>query len=111
MPDGSLFVLGPRTNLEWQHSVPKQKNKIGPSISLVFRQVATFKRSDGHIYGYGAKFKTEEELNKALSTEKLVKTMTDEELHLAMVKGYALENKYTKNNHDDYYKNIIENTF
>ena len=39
---GSVFVLGPKTNQEWKHSIVKQsgkKIKLEPRVSLTFRSI------------------------------------------------------------------------
>ena len=49
MKPGSLFVLGPQTNLEWKHSLVEvkkeqildKKREIEPRLSLVFRDIKT----------------------------------------------------------------------
>ncbi|MDR3571722.1 MAG: alpha-ketoglutarate-dependent dioxygenase AlkB [Candidatus Pacebacteria bacterium] len=37
---GSLFVLGPKTNAKWKHSIPKSKRVLGRRVSLTFRSIA-----------------------------------------------------------------------
>lgn len=38
---GSLFVLGPRTNAEWKHSIVKTKGECKERISLTYRSIKT----------------------------------------------------------------------
>jgi hypothetical protein len=45
---GSLLAIGPRTNSEWMHGIPKLTEDVGPRISLSIRSVASFIQwSDG----------------------------------------------------------------
>jgi alkylated DNA repair dioxygenase AlkB len=37
---GSLYVMHPPTNQKWRHSILKESKKIGPRISLTFRDYA-----------------------------------------------------------------------
>jgi alkylated DNA repair dioxygenase AlkB len=37
---GSLFVLGPKTNIEWKHSIVKRPNHIGRRVSMTYRSIA-----------------------------------------------------------------------
>jgi len=55
---GSLLLLGPKTNKEWYHSVPMEKNNnISTRISLTFRVVTTFKNNiTGELKGQGAAY-------------------------------------------------------
>ncbi len=46
---GSLLAIGPRTNSEWMHGIPKLTEEVGPRISLSIRSVASFIQwSDGN---------------------------------------------------------------
>jgi hypothetical protein len=70
LPHNSLFVMGWKTNREWQHSIrpdrrsnseksPDELAFYGERISLTLRTVATFlNRQTGQIYGQGARCKT-----------------------------------------------------
>lgn len=40
LPVGSLFVLGPRTNAKWKHSIPKSRKVLGRRVSLTYRAIA-----------------------------------------------------------------------
>lgn len=40
LDDGSLIYIDYPTNNHWLHAIPKVKKKIGPRISLTFRQLA-----------------------------------------------------------------------
>jgi hypothetical protein len=109
MSHNSVFVLGPKTNIEWLHSVEPVNEIIGPSISMVFRQAATFQRSDGHLFGIGAKYKTEQELNEYLKSPQDNK-ISESKAHKALIMGYVLENKNSYNCRENVYRTIIENT-
>lgn len=45
LPSGSLFVLGPKTNAQWKHSIPKSKKVLGRRISLTYRAIAARRTS------------------------------------------------------------------
>merc|ERR1712224_809559 len=77
--NNSAIVVGARTNREWTHGVRTDMRPAESccedelidgerSLSIIFRRAATFLRSDGLLFGTGAKFKTEAELELALST-------------------------------------------
>eukprot|EP00040_Diaphanoeca_grandis_P013945 m.70472 g.70472 ORF g.70472 m.70472 type:complete len:395 (-) comp24232_c0_seq1:205-1389(-) len=80
--NGSLFSLGWQTNLGMTHEIRQDKRakniKLpsellfdGHRISITFRHVSTFQRhSDKKLYGQGAKFKTEKELDDHLANTK-----------------------------------------
>lgn len=52
---GSLFIIGPQTNLYWKHSIPQHQIRCGPRVSLTLRHMATFMdMSTGAIHGQGA---------------------------------------------------------
>ena len=38
---GSLMILGPKTNTEWKHSIPKTKTAKNTRISITFRSIKT----------------------------------------------------------------------
>ena len=107
MPHNSIFVLGPKTNVEWLHSVEPREETIGPSISMVFRNSGTFQRQDGHIFGIGARFKTEHELDEYLETKNNEPNIT---LRKALIRGYVWENQSYKQCRESAYRNVIENT-
>ena len=104
MIHNSVFVLGPKTNLEWMHSVKKSTELVGPSISMVFRSVGTFLRPDGFIFGIGSRFKTEDEISHVKSN------LDNEEFRRKLVRGFALENKSSTNCRDEVYAEVIDNT-
>lgn len=70
LPHNSIFILGWKTNREWQHAIrpdrrhneakdPDELAFYGERISLTFRTIATFlNRNTGFIYGQGARCKT-----------------------------------------------------
>ncbi|GAB5363870.1 hypothetical protein AAMO2058_000920500 [Amorphochlora amoebiformis] len=41
LPHGSIFVIGPKTNKLWKHSIPKVKKEVGVRVSLTIRNIAT----------------------------------------------------------------------
>ena len=45
LPPGSLFVLGPKTNAKWKHSIPKSKKVLGRRVSLTYRAIAAERRT------------------------------------------------------------------
>ena len=42
---GSMFVLGPKTNKYWKHSIVQRKGVRGRRVSLTFRSIAAERRS------------------------------------------------------------------
>jgi hypothetical protein len=58
LESGSLYVLGPMTNLELYHSIPRAEGAAGPRISVTFRRASTFLRSTGEVCGQGAQYQT-----------------------------------------------------
>jgi hypothetical protein len=57
LESGSLYVIGPMTNLALYHSIPRSES-AGPRISVTFRRTNTFLRSTGEVYGQGAQYQT-----------------------------------------------------
>lgn len=96
MPHNSVFVLGPRTNLQWLHGVradkrphqqksAEEKSFGGERISITFRQIGTFIDStQKKIWGSGAKQKS-----KASAGD--VSRDDDEEME-AMIIAFGKEN-------------------
>ncbi len=39
LKNGSLLVMGGRSQHDWKHSVPKTKKDVGPRINLTFRLI------------------------------------------------------------------------
>ena len=103
MPHNSVFVLGPKTNIEWLHSVETCQEKIGPSISMVFRSASTFQRCDGHFFGVGARFKNESDLDEYLRIKQ-------NKMRKNIISGYVQENKNNFDCREKAYKKVIENT-
>lgn len=73
LPDGSLYVIGWNTNIEWLHSIKRNgdpKAKVHPRISLTFRSISTFILENTifglytkkDIYGQGARCKNNKDL-------------------------------------------------
>ena len=59
LENGTLLVLGPRTNENFYHSIsPSDDKSVTPRISITFRKATTFKRPDGTIFGKGDKYQT-----------------------------------------------------
>jgi uncharacterized protein (DUF924 family) len=55
--NGSLLLLGPRTNESWYHSIPSDPLITEPRISITFRVVNTFiNKQTGEISGKGSEF-------------------------------------------------------
>jgi uncharacterized protein (DUF924 family)/Ran GTPase-activating protein (RanGAP) involved in mRNA processing and transport len=55
--NGSLLLLGPRTNESWYHSIPSDPMVTSPRISITFRVVNTFiNKKTGEISGKGSEF-------------------------------------------------------
>jgi hypothetical protein len=55
LTDDSLMVMGPQTNREFVHSVPKERGRRGQRISITFRRIATWISADGTtLLGQGA---------------------------------------------------------
>ena len=67
LENGTLLVLGPKTNQNFYHSIkPAEDKSITPRISITFRKAVTFKNPDNIIVGKGEKYQTlnwPEELN------------------------------------------------
>jgi hypothetical protein len=53
LPNNSLFLLDEETNKHYVHGIKKEKTQIGDRVSIVFRQVVTFKTENGKLYGNG----------------------------------------------------------
>jgi hypothetical protein len=55
---GAVFVLGPRTNVQYYHSIPRSDGAtpIGPRVSLTFRRALTLRDADGRLHGQGARY-------------------------------------------------------
>lgn len=117
LPHNSVFILGWKTNRLWKHTI-KQDKRI-PSIkspdelrdncqriSLTFRHVSSFYRSssDGRIYGQGAKYKTEEELDKAIENNTFQEDDVEQE-SLRLLKAFSAENHSSEFDWDEYYGN------
>ncbi|CAF1079062.1 unnamed protein product [Didymodactylos carnosus] len=49
LDSGSLFVLGPKTNSEWKHSIIKSGKLCGRRVSLTYRTIKTIKHKDGTL--------------------------------------------------------------
>ncbi|MBX2801690.1 MAG: alpha-ketoglutarate-dependent dioxygenase AlkB [Myxococcales bacterium] len=54
LTSGGAFVLGPRSNEHFYHSVPRDPEASGVRISVTFRRAATFRDADGVLTGQGA---------------------------------------------------------
>ena len=51
---GAVFVIGPKTNTELYHAIPRQPERpLGPRVSLTFRNTLTYRDKQGHIHGQG----------------------------------------------------------
>jgi alkylated DNA repair dioxygenase AlkB len=80
--NGSLYVLGWKTNMEWHHSIRRNadpKAIVKPRISLTFRDIATFQYKQytpvwgyGSLYGQGAKCKTLFQLKMRIVLNQLI---------------------------------------
>ena len=56
---GGLLVLGPKTNKEFYHTVPKLEEACGPRISITMRKVTTFRNvKSGILKGQGEAYDT-----------------------------------------------------
>lgn len=110
MPHNSVFVLGPKTNIEWLHSVEPREETIGPSISMVFRNAGTFLRRDGHLFGIGARFKTERELNDYLTNNNEEVALSKNRVRKEIVSGYVQENRNNYDCRERVYQKVIDNT-
>ena len=59
LENGTLLVLGPKTNENFYHSIKSSEDKnITPRISITFRKAVTFKKLDNTISGKGNKYQT-----------------------------------------------------
>jgi hypothetical protein len=93
LPHNSLFVLGWKTNHEWQHAIrpdkrpdsqrdPDETAFYSERISLTLRTVATFLNCrTGQIYGQGARYKTINEQSEEYENDEI-----------EMVKAFGAEN-------------------
>lgn len=100
MPHNSVFVLGPKTNMQWLHGVRADKRPIqqkseeeksfgGERISLTFRQIGTFTDNDNKkIWGQGARGKTQSKAGRVRSGD-------NAEME-AMVIAFGKENHQTE---------------
>ena len=39
LPDGSLLVMRGRTQVQWQHALPRTAKPVGPRVNLTFRRI------------------------------------------------------------------------
>eukprot|EP00656_Telonema_subtile_P008807 TRINITY_DN14119_c0_g1_i3.p1 TRINITY_DN14119_c0_g1~~TRINITY_DN14119_c0_g1_i3.p1 ORF type:complete len:590 (+),score=110.82 TRINITY_DN14119_c0_g1_i3:1-1770(+) len=71
LADGSLYLLGWKTNVGWLHGVPQSPNEtvVGPRVSLTLRNIATFVLPDGTLYGQGATQLSEEAARAAIKKQ------------------------------------------
>jgi len=126
--NNSAIVVGPRTNREWTHGVCPDGRKATQctedelawgerSLSIIFRRAVTFWRSDGLLFGEGAKFKSEEALERALQAlppgqgrlqalSKLGKPQ--EKLHTQILTAWGQDNKSWTATRRELYGPIIE---
>lgn len=56
LAQGSLYLIGPKTNRELYHAIPRVVSGLGPRISVTFRRACTFRRADGAIRGQGERY-------------------------------------------------------
>lgn len=96
MPHNSVFVLGPKTNMQWLHGVRADKRPAqqrsdeekafgGERISITFRQIGTFTDPENRkIWGQGAR-------KRSKSTAGPVRASDSQEME-AMVKAFGKEN-------------------
>jgi alkylated DNA repair dioxygenase AlkB len=70
LEDGTLLVLGPKTNNSFYHSIKpcnkQETESVTSRISITFRKAVTFKQADGTLIGKGSQYQTldwPEELN------------------------------------------------
>lgn len=57
---GAVFVLGPRSNVELYHAIPRLEGEssVGPRVSLTFRRALTFRDAGGRLHGQGARYES-----------------------------------------------------
>lgn len=61
---GSLLAIGPKTNRQFMHAIPKLEDAVGQRISLSLRSIETFIKFDEKepkqfvVTGKGAEFQT-----------------------------------------------------
>jgi alkylated DNA repair dioxygenase AlkB len=57
---GAVFVLGPRSNTEFYHAIPRLEgpSPTGPRVSLTFRRALTFRDAEGRLHGQGARYES-----------------------------------------------------
>jgi len=121
----SAIVVGPRTNREWTHGVLPDKRREEQcakeelacgerSLSIIFRRAVTFWRSDGLLFGAGAKFKTEEDLEVALQASRVQGTTVEQlgtpqqQLHKNILEAWGRDNKSWTATREKLYGPIIE---
>ena len=94
LENGSVFVLGPRTNREYYHGIAKdlrddelktdlEKAFNSERISLTFRNIGTFIDKKGKILGQGA---------RKINTLNPYETIDPKEEALRMLKAFSKEN-------------------
>ena len=69
---GSIYIIGWKTNIEWTHGIRRMADpniKVSERIGISFRTIATFLRQDGRMFGQGAKFDNEKELDDYMDDE------------------------------------------
>lgn len=59
LENGTMLVLGPKTNENFYHAIKASEDKtIAPRISITFRRAVTFRQPDNTIMGKGDKYQT-----------------------------------------------------
>ncbi len=103
LPHNSLFVLGWETNRRFVHGIRHDRRAErekradervdgGLRISLTLRTIATFQRvADDHLFGQGARAKSEEELEERLAQSPLREGGLGEAT--AMLEAFGRENR------------------
>lgn len=96
LPHGSMFVLGPATNMKWLHGIrpdkrlENQRSELekafgGERISLTFRNIGTFLNPQcDRIWGQGSTAKEQKTAAKVING--------DETCNKAMIQAFAAEN-------------------
>jgi nicotinamidase-related amidase/alkylated DNA repair dioxygenase AlkB len=104
MPHGSMFILGPLSNMRWLHGIrpdkrpdteksAEEKAYHGERISLTFRNIGTFIDPDsGTIYGQGAVSKQPESAGKVVHGDAA-----------ELIRAFGAENRETEFDWDGVY--------
>ena len=114
LPHNSIFVLGWETNRRYLHGIRPDKRPEaqktpeecmfgGRRISFTFRSIATFVRADGRVFGQGALYKTESDLETALAAETYDESRSPAQQSCDILSAFSNENHFSSFDWDSHY--------